>query len=69
MLTLKLIQENPDFVIERLKVKNFDASQLVEQINQLNNKRRETQAKVDLLKAEMNTLSKEIGQLSQAKKI
>lgn len=69
MLTLKLIQENPDFVVERLKVKNFDASKLVEEINHLNNKRRETQAKVDVLKAEMNALSKEIGQLFQAKKI
>ncbi|HKM93221.1 MAG TPA: serine--tRNA ligase [Prolixibacteraceae bacterium] len=69
MLTLKLIQENPSFVVERLKVKNFDASELVDQINQLNNKRRETQAKVDVLKAEMNTLSKEIGQLFKDKKI
>ena len=68
MLTLKLIQENPSFVVERLKVKNFDASELVDQINQLNNKRRETQAKVDVLKAEMNTLSKEIGQLFKDKK-
>lgn len=69
MLTLKLIQENPELVIERLKVKNFDATTLVSQINLLNNQRKETQVKVDEMKAEMNRLSKEIGQLFQAKKL
>lgn len=68
MLTLKLIQEQPEFVIERLRVKNFDATVLVGQINQLNIQRRETQAKVDQLKAEMNNLSKQIGQLFKEKK-
>ena len=69
MLTLKLIQENPELVIERLKVKNFDATNLVSSINALNNQRKETQVKVDEMKAEMNRLSKEIGQLFQAKKL
>lgn len=63
MLTLKLIQSNPDFVIERLKVKNFDATQIINQVNELNTQRKLTQTRVDNLKAEMNNLSKEIGNL------
>jgi seryl-tRNA synthetase len=65
MLTLKLIQENPELVIERLKVKYFDATAIVKDIIEQNNLRRETQTKVDTLKNEMNNLSKEIGKLYQ----
>ena len=32
MLTLKLLREDPQFVIKRLAVKNFDASAIVEKI-------------------------------------
>ena len=68
MLTLKQIQENSAFVIERLKVKNFDATSIVGQVIELNQKRKETQLKVDDLKAEMNRLSKEIGMLFKEQK-
>ena len=50
MLTLKLIQSNPDFVIERLKVKNFDATQIINQVNELNTQRKLKQTRVDNLK-------------------
>ncbi len=63
MLTLKFIQENKDEVIERLKVKRFDATQIVENIISLDNKRKSTQSDVDQKQAEMNKLSKEIGML------
>jgi len=63
MLTLKLIQHNTDFVIERLKVKNFDATAIIAQVNDLNIQRKNTQTTVDALKSEMNNLSKEIGLL------
>lgn len=69
MLTVKFIQENSDLVIDRLKIKNFDASEIVHQIIDLNHKRKETQAGVDKLKAEMNNLSKQIGILYKEKKI
>ncbi|MBN1767017.1 MAG: serine--tRNA ligase [Prolixibacteraceae bacterium] len=69
MLTLKFIQENTDLIIKRLKVKNFDATEIINKVIEQNNRRKETQAKVDLLKAEMNTISKEIGKLFQEKKI
>lgn len=63
MLNLRFIQENPDLVIEKLKKKNFDASQIVGQIIDLYKTKNEIQAKADQTKAEMNKLSKEIGQL------
>lgn len=69
MLTLKYIQENTELIVERLKVKNFDASEIVNEIIEQNDKRKETQGKVDGLKAEMNKLSKEIGLLFKEKKI
>jgi seryl-tRNA synthetase len=69
MLTLKLIQHNPEFVIERLKVKNFDATDIIKQVTELDNQRKNTQTRVDALKAEMNNLSKEIGQLFKENKM
>jgi seryl-tRNA synthetase len=63
MLTLKQIQENSQEVIERLRIKNFDATTIVDQIINLDNKRKATQAEADQLQAEMNALSKSIGQL------
>ncbi|MDZ7738317.1 MAG: serine--tRNA ligase [Bacteroidales bacterium] len=63
MLTLNTIRENKDLIIERLKVKNFDAGNAIDRIIQLDRKRRETQQQTDKLQSEMNTLSKEIGQL------
>lgn len=63
MLSLKFIQENPEFVIERLAVKQFDAREIVGQVLELYKRRNELQLETDSLKAEMNRLSKEIGQL------
>ncbi len=63
MLTLKFIQENKDELIKRLKVKRFDATQVVENIIDLDNKRKATQSAADQKQAEMNNLSKEIGML------
>ena len=40
MLELSFIRENPDVVIERLSVKNFDAVPLVQKIIELDVKRR-----------------------------
>jgi seryl-tRNA synthetase len=63
MLSLKFIQENPEFVIERLAVKHFDAREIVRQVLALYQKRNEYQIESDGCKAEMNQLSKEIGML------
>lgn len=63
MLTLKQIQDNKQEVIDRLKIKNFDATHAVEEIISLDNQRKATQAESDALQAEMNNLSKAIGQM------
>lgn len=61
MLTIQFIKENPQEVVDRLKIKNFDASVLVNSILKLDEKRRETQKQLDDILAESNTLAKEIG--------
>ena len=63
MLTLKLIQEQKDFVIERLKVKNFDATQIIDEIIALDNKRKQQQAEAEAIQQKMNAISKSVGQL------
>jgi len=63
MLTLNFIRENKQLLIERLKIKNFDASGIINRIMELDNQRRETQQKTDSLQSELNSISKEIGQL------
>jgi len=68
MLNLKFIEENPKLVIQRLKIKNFDATQIVDQIIGLYDRKRESQTKTDHLRAELNSLSKKIGVLFREKK-
>lgn len=63
MLQISLIRENPQEVIQRLKIKNFDAAPLVNQLLETDKQRRETQKSLDDLLAESNQLAKEIGQL------
>jgi len=63
MLTINLIRENKEFIIERLKVKNFDAAAILDRIIVLDSSRREIQIKTDSLQADMNLISKEIGNL------
>lgn len=63
MLTLNLIREKRDFIIERLKIKNFDAEEIVDRVLALDASRREIQIKTDSLQAEMNRISKQIGVL------
>lgn len=63
MLTLKYISDNRNEVIERLRVKNFDATSVVDEIIDLDVKRREHKKASDEAQAEMNALSKKIGLL------
>ena len=63
MLTLQYINENRDLVVERLKIKNFDASRIINEIVSVDEFRRTTQKNLDNNKAQLNTLSKEIGDL------
>ena len=63
MLTINLIREQSSFVTERLKVKNFDATEIVGHVLDLDRRRRELQAESDSIQAELNTLSREIGSM------
>lgn len=63
MLTINLIREKRDFVIQRLRVKNFDAEAITGRIIDLDIQRREIVSKTDNLQSEMNRVSKEIGLL------
>lgn len=68
MLTINLIREKKDFIIERLKVKNFNAEEITGKILELDTSRREIQSKSDMLQGDMNRISKEIGNLMKAGK-
>jgi seryl-tRNA synthetase len=63
MLTINLIRERKDFVIEKLKIKNFEAEDIVDKILSLDSSRREIQSKADSMQGEMNRISREIGTL------
>ncbi len=66
MLTLKLLREQPEFVIERLAVKNFDATEIVAQILEHDKLRRQYQTELDAVLAQIKIKSKEIGSLMQS---
>lgn len=63
MLNLKFIQDHPQVVIEQLKKKNFDATEIVGRIIDLYRQKNDAQQKSEQAKAEMNRISKEIGML------
>jgi seryl-tRNA synthetase len=63
MLPLKLIQENSAFIIERLKIKNFDATPIIGRILATDERRRSLQTSIDIQLADLNNLAKQIGQL------
>ena len=70
MLDIKFIRENPDAVRENIKKKFQDAKlPLVDEVLDLDSKRRAAIAEADRLRSNRNTLSKQIGMLmGQAKK-
>ena len=70
MLDIKFLRENPDIVKENIKNKFQDAKlPLVDEVIDLDAKKRECQKEADNLRAERNKLSKQIGALmGQGKK-
>lgn len=65
MLDLNLIRETPDIVRKALKDRQMDPSP-IDSILQLDQKRRSQLSQVEVLKAERNTVSKEIGLMKEA---
>lgn len=66
MLTLKFITDNQELVLAGLTKKGFDGNQLVADILDLDANRKRTQTELDAGLAELNTLSRSIGQLMQS---
>jgi seryl-tRNA synthetase len=63
MLQIQFIRENKEEVITRLAKKNMDAKSIVEDVINLDEKRRSTQVALDTILAESNKVSKDIGEL------
>ncbi|MCD7899805.1 MAG: serine--tRNA ligase [Bacteroides sp.] len=64
MLTIKQITENTEAVLLGLEKKHFkNAKETIEKVIEINNKRRSIQTQLDNNLAEVNALSKSIGQL------
>lgn len=63
MIPLNIIREKTDWVIERLAVKNYQATDTIKAICVLDDKRKETQKVMDGKLAEANALAREIGLL------
>ena len=63
MLTLKTLRERPEWVIAKLKVKNFDAEQIVGRVLELDALRRSLQTESDSLLAAQKQKAAQIGSL------
>ncbi|WP_418508989.1 serine--tRNA ligase [Corallibacter sp.] len=68
MLQIPFIRENKALVIERLAKRNIDATQSINDVITLDEDRRNLQTQLDTLKAESNSISKEIGNLFKSGK-
>ena len=68
MLTLAAIKENPQQIIERLGVKNFDAEEMINKILELDKTRRNAQTQFDRNGADLKKLASQIGALMKEDK-
>src|SRR5574344_1640447 len=69
MLTLQLINENPEEVIKRLAVKQFDGREPIMRVVELDKQRKQMQKQRDDNAAELNKMAAQIGALmKQGKK-
>ena len=63
MLTLKVLRDDPEFVIKKLAIKNFDARAIVEKVLELDDNRKKLQTESDALLAEQKQKAAAIGKL------
>ncbi|MGN1419040.1 MAG: serine--tRNA ligase, partial [Acutalibacteraceae bacterium] len=66
MLDIKLIRENPEKVKAAMKTRNKDMDALVDEIIEIDGKRRELSSKREALKAQQNAASKQIPAIKKA---
>ncbi|MCF6172050.1 MAG: serine--tRNA ligase [Bacteroidales bacterium] len=63
MLQLDFLRRNKELAVQRLAVKNFEATRLIDEVIELDQSRKNTQKELDDMLAKANRLAKEIGQL------
>ena len=63
MLTLKMLRDDPKAVVEKLKIKNFDAQPIVDKVLELDRMRRNLQTESDAILAQQKQKAAEIGAL------
>jgi len=63
MLQVPFSRENKELVITRLAKRNFDATQIIEEVISFDDERKQIQTELDNTLAESNAISKEIGML------
>jgi seryl-tRNA synthetase len=63
MLQVNYIRENREKVLERLRVRNFNQTEIVDDIIKLDEERKQTQTSLDNLSAIANSSAKQIGEL------
>ncbi|OKS88508.1 serine--tRNA ligase [Mucilaginibacter polytrichastri] len=63
MLQVSYIRDNREQVLERLAVKNFKQTDLVDEVIKLDDNRRQAQNRLDNVSAEANAAAKQIGEL------
>lgn len=63
MLHIPIIRKNKKEIIELLKIRNFDASNLIDTLLEQDDSRKKTQKELDELLAKSNQLSRKIGEL------
>ncbi|GIJ95789.1 serine--tRNA ligase [Capnocytophaga stomatis] len=68
MLQLTFVRENKEKVLSGLKKRNFKDLHIIDEVIDLDEKRRATQAELDGVLAESNVISKEIGELFKSGK-
>ena len=69
MLYINKIKKNKEGYVDRLKIKNFDAIDLFNNVISKDDKRKETQQNTDKFLAKGNQLAKQIGELYKRGKI
>ena len=63
MLHIPYLREHKNEIIEKLKIKNFEANEIIEKLLNKDDSRKATQKELDSLLSKSNQLSKQIGEL------
>lgn len=63
MLTLNYLRNNKQEAIERLHIRNIDSEKIINKVIEKDDLRKETQKKLDDILAQVNSASKQIGEL------